>query len=513
VNVNPLVRLLGWKKMGVTADSSDLALDWRRDLSIVLRRYGFLGLEADGGHQPITPALRVFNAALGAISPGPEAFNVIFADQADVALPGVEARVELPGQFLCETVEGSVENGRTAYRPARPHVSFSGPDITPIWFNPAGRTVIGWWRRQGLQCLLIGLNVVEELVRYTQGDPQRVTAPVDKTLWGTGNERATFLYSDHIAPGFELVPWADRLGFALARLLARHSRLPLVSPLPGGAKGAVLLTGDDDYAAIAKYEEQLRLIGDFPITYFMLPQTNHTSETLARLPASVEFGVHVDALATPDRYDPICAAQVETVRALVSRPARTVRNHGHLSRDYWGHLPAWESCGLTFSLNIRGVDGTCPTGSYLPFRVRRPDGGWSSHTSLFSTFSDSMYYTQKWSEDRQIQCISGLADQISRTFPGALVFNFHPQNVADGYRVHRAVVEIGRSPGWIGLGAESYASWLQAVENVRLVSRDGKLALSSPGPIERLALSWPASPGASQQILPTWDGELELSAP
>ena len=105
---------------------------------------------------------------------------------------------------------------------------------------------------------------------------------------------------------------------------------------------------------------------------------------------------------------------------------------------------AWERNGLTLDFNIRGLDGTCPTGSYLPFRVRRPDRSWSDHWSLFSTFSDSMLFMQKWPEAKQIDCISALAGRIESTSPGVIVANFHPQNVDSIPNVHRAVMELGR---------------------------------------------------------------------
>jgi hypothetical protein len=371
---------------------------------------------------------------------------------------------------------------------------------------------LGWWTVGRRRHLLVGLNVVEELVRYTQGDPDKVRTYADKSLWKTGgHERSTYLYDDNIVPGYELTPWADRLGFMLVQLIAAGSGLPLFSPLPKGARGGVLLTGDDDTALLKKYDEQLKLIDGFPITYLLLPGTNHNAETLARLPANVELGVHIDALEQPDRYDAVCRAQTKAVRALAGRSATTVRNHGHLNSGYWGHLAAWEECGLAFDLNNRGLDGTCPTGSYLPFQVRRPDGSWSNHFSLFSTFSDSMLYMQRWSEDEQIRCIVKLADQIDSTLPGVLVFNCHPENVSDGYLVHRAIMDIGRRRGWIALGAESYADWLQTLSNVRLFCQSGRLKLQSSSTVENLALSWPSLGITRTDVLPRWQGEIELS--
>ena len=97
------------------------------------------------------------------------------------------------------------------------------------------------------------------------------------------------------------------LGFLIAEQLARLNGLPLIEPLPYGLKGLIILTGDDDQAYLEKYDKQLKLIHGIPITYFLHPLTRHTAETLAKLPSSVEIGVHPDALETPEQYGSLCA--------------------------------------------------------------------------------------------------------------------------------------------------------------------------------------------------------------
>jgi hypothetical protein len=181
-----------------------------------------------------------------------------------------------------------------------------------------------------------------------------------------------------------------------------------------------------------------------------------------------------------------------------------------LNSGYWGHLAAWEKSGILFDLNVRGLDGTCPTGSYLPFEVRRPDGSWSPHISLFSTFSDSMLYLQKWSERDQICCITGLADRLECADPGVIVLNFHPQNVSDVSAVHRAVMALGRRPGWVALGAESYLDWLLTVRSLRLVDQGDRIELHAPVAVARVALSWTVAGEERVEMLPNWTGVLEV---
>jgi hypothetical protein len=477
-----------------------------RDLAIVLRRYGFLGIDPDG-----TPVGDRFNVcSLGPGSALPETpVSLVIADRSDRdALPGLtQARVP-GGSWLYERRAFPFLPRRRRYRALLDHAGFFGPDLTPIWTTARGHTAIGWWQHAGRRHLLVGLDLVEELVRYTQGDPAKVMTAKDKTLWGFGHERAAYLFEDNLVRGSEMEPWADRLGFTVVRALSEATGLPLAAPLPGGAKGAILLTGDDDQAWLEKYENQRRILDGFPITYLLLPHTKHTRETLANMPANVEYGVHVDALEQPERYDQTCAEQTAAVRGLTGRRSRTVRNHGHLNRGYWTQLNAWQQNGLTLDFNIRGLDGTCPTGSYLPFRVRRADGSWSDHWSLFSTFSDSMLGLQKWPEAKQIDVITKLTKSIESSSPGVVVLNFHPQNVDDIPNVHRAVTALGRRPSWVALGGESYAEWIEALEDVRMVVSPSGVGLTSPRLIEGLALVWP---GRSTPVpVPAWRGEQQL---
>ena len=486
---------------------------WQRDLAIILQRYGFYGLQPKDGNS-ITPRLAIEQQPSESNSSAPNACRAVFAFSPGWDLPGISWKAEPAGQILYRPGRWWPGSRAPVYRALLPHGSFSGPALTPVWTSAEGRTVIGWWNYRGKRQLLVGLDIVEEIVRYTHGDPHKVTLCVDKTLWGYGNERSAFLYEDHVVSGFEMIPWADRLGYLIATFLSHCSCLPLISTLPNGATGAVLLTGDDDQAFLEKYEQQVRLLDGFPMTYFLLPNTRHTSETLAQMPTSIELGVHIDALEQPEQYESRCSEQTDAVRRLIGRPAKSIRNHGHLSRGYWEHLSTWEKCGFSIDLNIRGLDGTCPTGSYLPFRVRRPDGSWSNHISLFSTFSDSMYFVQKWPEKQQIRCITRLANQIERAFPGVIVFNFHPQNVSEGHRVLRAAMDIGRRSRWIALGAESYVGWLERLTSIEIVCRsEDRLLLKSPDRVSDLALVWPSRQPGRKQLLQQWDGELELSIP
>ncbi|MEF2985477.1 hypothetical protein, partial [Pseudomonas aeruginosa] len=74
--------------------------------------------------------------------------------------------------------------------------------------------------------------------------------------------------------------------------------------LPNGAAGAIIVTGDDDQAALSRYAQQREALGSTPITYYLHPLTKHTASTLKQLGSGrrLELGLHPDALEQPNRY-------------------------------------------------------------------------------------------------------------------------------------------------------------------------------------------------------------------
>ncbi len=462
------------------------------DLTRVLRPYGFLA-----------PALSDCPVRFGN---DPAAFD---------GLP-IHTRAEPGGALYYPARRQLFRAPGPIYHALLPHITFEGAHIAPVWVNKAGRALIAWLHLPGggAPILLVGLDVVEEIVRYRQGDPAQVERTQDKARFGFDYiERPNYLFDAHILPDHATQPWADHLGYHLAEALARLMGHPLAAPLPGGARGALAFTGDDDMAYLEKYDEQLRATDDLPITYFLHPQTRHSSATLAALPARVVLGLHPDALDRPDAYDAICAAQSTQINRLAGRALRLVRNHGYLNRGYLGHLSAWERCGLTLDVNIPGVDGTALNGSFLPMRTRRPDGSWSDHYSLLTLFGDGMIYALAMTPRQASGRIRRLARQIERARPGVMVLNFHPQNVGDAYPLHRAAVRVARRRGWVALDLERYLAWIETLAGLRLEDAGGALHLGAPGRVVGLVLRWPVRGGWRRQALDAWEGARRLVRP
>ncbi len=495
-------------------------------------------VEAGGGKAPRGPSWRRIDEGLSLImrcfgfQPDPDAVSLSIrrlhrdapvwelggAGENQTA-PPLEIHRETAPQFLYPSAPRfSFRPPRPAYRTLRPFVCFSGPDLEPIWRTASGKTVIAWSRGKGApSTVLLGLDVVEEIVRYRQGDPARA----DQNRAATGEtpqqpERPHYLHEGQILPGYASTPWADRLGFLIAELCSRLTGVPLLEVLPGGANGAIILTGDDDQAFLENYDRQLRMIGGLPITYFLHHLTGHTRETIARMPGNVTYGFHPDALDNPSDYDNLCERQCEVVRQIVPGPLRVVRNHGFLHNGYLGHLKVWEKLGLEMDVNYPGTDGTALNGSFLPLRVRRRDGTWSDHYTLLTAFGDGMIQPDVTglTEREAVRRIGSVVRQIERDCPAALVFNLHPQNVAQTRKLHDAVLALAERPGWTAVGLIEFLDWVILRDRIRLCPfGEGHWRISTPHPTGKAVLrAWDGRAWRKHR-LDSWVGGLDVRIP
>jgi hypothetical protein len=486
----------------------DLPLDKKeeglfgRDLALILRTYGYLAAPAaQGGPGGVRLTLQRHG----------EGLVVIFAPESSTTdgFANLDCRVESPRQILYRSGRTLFSRRQAAFSALLPQVSFTGPGLTPLWVTADSRPVVAWLDSPDGRSLVCGLNVVEEVIRWRQGDPAKAGQEVNKAKFGFDFERPNYLFEDHVLPRYAIIPWADRLGFFLAETLSLLTGLPLVEPLPHAAKGIILLTGDDDQAYLEKYTEQLDLIRGLPITYFLVPQTRHTAATIVQFPPNVEIGLHPDALDQPENYDQLCEEQARYIRSLSGRAVRTVRNHGFLNRGYWGHLKAWEANGLLLDVNLTGVDGTALNGSYLPFRVRHPDGTWSGHYSLLTAFGDGMVFALNMSQRQARKNIRRVVRQIEQNIAGTVVFNFHPQNIDQTRKLHNEVMRLARRRGWKALGMETYLDWLITMENLQIECCEDNFRLTSTQEVEGIVLRFWKN-GWQHKALATFSGTIGL---
>lgn len=324
-----------------------------------------------------------------------------------------------------------------------------------------------WYWAAGSDVLVVGTSVGADLIRWRQGDPARVATRQTEVLWGIAGERPNYLF-DAQREGIDA--WdrpADWCALALAQTIATRMGATLPPLLPNAAPGAVVVTGDDDQAFLEKYDEQLRRLGDVPVTYFLHPLTRHTLTTLraAAKGRHLELGLHPDALDAPHRYAPLFGEQARWFRDVTGEPPRLVRNHGYLNDGYWGHLPVWLEHRVRGSANVPGVDGAVMNGSLLPARMAWDDE-LTPHWSILTAIGDGVRFALGMSGPESAQCVQALAARIvASRVPGVIVLNLHPQNVAETVDMHRAVHDLC-AEGFIAMTLGQCLDWFAGRDRV-----------------------------------------------
>jgi hypothetical protein len=302
--------------------------------------------------------------------------------------------------------------------------------------------------------IIAGTCLPEDLLLFAQGDPIQAEMRPTEELWGIPGERPNYLF-EGIRCGY---PTNERhadnwIWFLRQTLVAEgfHSR----EPLPEGAPGAVVITGDDDQATLDKYEAQRATLEGLPITYFLHHLSNQTKKSLKGLESHgrTEFGLHPDALDLPAHYRQKLREQAAWFESLVGYGPRVVRNHGFLNDGYWGHAAGWIEEGLVASSNIPGFDGNLLTGSLLPCRLILNEA-LTDHWSILTTFGDGMVFAAGYSDEEASRRIVDLATSVkSSGMPGVISLNLHPQNIAETPFMHQAVrdlAELGFVPWTLG---------------------------------------------------------------
>lgn len=325
------------------------------------------------------------------------------------------------------------------------YMHFKADGATPVVVGPEGEIV--WSQRamgNGASIVLVGTDLASDLMRYRQGDPSTTKNRPTEAKWGFAGERPNYLFEPQLA-GEDLTErpadwWCETLADALDRL-CRVKRVPM---LPNGAPGAIVVTGDDDQAPLARYAQQKEALGSLPVSYFLHPLTKHTRESLDELALgrNVEIGLHPDALDDPSHYAKLFAEQAVWFQGLTGSTARIVRNHGFLNDGYWEHAGSWIDHGVSGSSNLPGFDGSMLNGSLLPAPLLL-DGQLTSHWSILTAIGDGIVFVNNWDDTQSAQCIYDLADRIRRSgVPGVIVLNLHPENIEKTRGMHEAARKL-----------------------------------------------------------------------
>jgi len=308
--------------------------------------------------------------------------------------------------------------------------------------------------------LLIGTDLAGDLVRYRQGDPAAVAyRQTQMTPIGVRVEKPQYLYANQLDPEDPFARHADCWMAILTSFLSSITKTRLAPILPNGAPGAVIMTGDDDQAALTYYHTQLKLLGDTPVTYFLHPDTRHTRETLKEMLGAphVDLGVHPDALTAPNND------QVNWFQNFVGCRPLSVRNHGLLNDGYWGHLATWRNNEIKISSNLTAHNGHVLNGSLLPARVATGPI-LSEHWSILTALSDAALFLLNMTDAQLADRLMYLANRIRLSgVAGVIVLNLHPENVNSCPQTHEAVRQLARSD-FLAWTVRDCFKWFNAVD-------------------------------------------------
>ncbi|MGE0500687.1 MAG: GNAT family N-acetyltransferase [Rhizobiaceae bacterium] len=379
--------------------------------------------------------------------------------------------------------------GASRPRTLHPYTRVLCANATDVVVDDDGAAVWSWISFGGSGMLLVGTDLHRDLLRYRQGDPA-AAAERPEDLWGVGGERPVHLFEGQLAGEPRDERFADVWCETLAAALCRHGGLAREPILPGSAPGAIVITGDDDQAALSNYAAQRSLLGDLPITYFLHPLTKHDAASLRQFGGpGVEWELHPDALDAPDRYHQRFEEQSNWFQGLLGRRARSVRNHGFLNDGYWGHLPAWLKQGTEVSSNLPGVDGRVLNGSLLPARLIH-EGKLTDHWSILTAIGDGVVFIHGDDPATAANRIRLIAESVVASgIPGVIVLNLHPDNVARTASMHHVLHDLV-GQGFIAWNLGQCIDWFGARDRSEARSRHD----SGAGPEKsrhqgRLALS------------------------
>ena len=341
--------------------------------------------------------------------------------------------------------------------------------LQPVVVSAAESGLWAWLAMDRGGILLVGTDLGADLVRYRQGDPAAVADRTNSELWGIPGERPVYLFDRQLHGEQASERHADWWCWTLREALIRYAGVKAEPILPGGAPGAVVITGDDDQAYLEMYDKQRAALEGLPVTYFLHPLTKHSRGSLAKLSRGrrIELGLHPDGLDAPDRYAELFAVQAAWFEQLTGYPARTVRNHGFLNDGYWGHLPTWIAAGVVGSSNLPGLDGRVLNGSLLPARMAF-DGTLTDHWSILTAIGDGVVFIQ----GRQGRAAGDVVRKLGRQVrdsgvPGIVVLNLHPQNIELTEDMHVAARELVQD-GFVAWTMSEMIDWFRARDHAHL---------------------------------------------
>lgn len=439
---------------------------------LVVHHLDLVGVTAVADEQAASDAVGVRSGAPPAGEPASAPLVLLLAAGASLPTIALKEATSGPAEFTAVAGRGLAWARLRSFHPAQ---YFEGEGLIPVVTDTAGRMVWAFQpRAEGGGLLLIGTDLAADLTLLRQGCPEAADNRPTEAQWGFAGERPNYLFEAQLDPRQPFDRPADWWLWTLRDALVRHAGVAARSVLPGGAPGMIVITGDDDQAPIEDYRAQRELLGDLPVTYFLHPLCQLDRAGLDEIAAGrdLEWGLHPDALETPDEYPQRLTEQSAWFEERVGHKPRLVRNHGFLNDGYWGHVRPWLAQGIVGSSNIPGVDGRVVNGSLLPARLTL-NGEITAHVSLLTAFGDGAMFVHDWDAATTVEAVLASGRRIVESgVPGVLVFNLHPANHLRAEPMHLAaqrLVQEGFVPATLG----SALDWFERGEwPARLGSSD-----------------------------------------
>ena len=220
-----------------------------------------------------------------------------------------------------------------------------------------------------------------------QGDPQRreFIPPGDRCA------RPSHLAAEIGPNDAAWIPYADLLSRLFVDMVRRHipAPVPLLSHLPGTARGILLYSGDEDGAQVSWNEEEfdcVKAAGGRMNLYIIPIRTNSTVADVERYRRHHDVGPHPDIRPLDGRTVAERIAeferQIRLFEEMFGLRARTLRNHSTVWPGYMEPVEAMERLGVRMDVNytsgtyMRDRNGApyAGFGAAVPMRFCRHDG-------------------------------------------------------------------------------------------------------------------------------------------
>lgn len=235
--------------------------------------------------------------------------------------------------------------------------------------------------------IIVAFDLPRCVMMLRQGDPERkgYIPP------GDGCERGVHLACGVPPHDAGWMPYADLVGRLLVDLVARHTPapMPLIDPLPSGAAGLLLFSGDEDTCRVAETKAELEYLAREQVRmdlYIMPVGTPSSPDDIRGYAQRHDVNPHPNLRPLDGRPVAERVAELERQIGLFERnwgmKAFTLRTHCVAWCGYMEHVEALARCGVRMDCSyvsgcylIRRDPGPYnPFGGALPIRFAQTDG-------------------------------------------------------------------------------------------------------------------------------------------